>query len=101
MQKNRKIANFQDTNSQTHVYHENLYFVETTATVVVLMVVVVVVVVLPGQVEVYRQMVETNSKSDLGLGLRFLTFYFDFYYVVLGLVGSFLVLYLLGLGLDW
>ena len=69
-----------------------------TATVVVSM--AVVVVVLPrGQVEVHRLMVETmNSKSDLGLGSRFLTFYFDLYYAVSELVGSFLVL---GLGLDW
>ena len=62
--------------------------------------VVVVVVVLPRrQVEVHRLMAETNSKSDLGLG--FLTFYFDLYYAVSGLVGSFLVLCELGLGLDW
>ena len=66
------------------------------------MVVVVVVMVLPrGPVEVHRLMAETNSKSDLGLGLRFLTFYFDLYYAVSELVGSFLVLCELGLGSDW
>ena len=99
--KNRKIANSQDTNSlKLYVYHENLYFLETTATVVVVvsMVVAVVVVAVPlgldgyypgGQVEKYHLMVETNS-SDLGL--KFLTFYFDFYYyVVSGLVDSFLI----------
>ena len=95
--KNSKLSRHKLSN---YVYHENLYFVETTATVVVLM--VVVVVVLPrGQVEVHRLMVEMNSKSDLGLGLGFLTFYFDLYYAVSGLVGSFLVLCELGLGLDW
>jgi len=57
-------------------------------------VLVVVVVVLPGLDGYYpegqvRLMVETNS-SDLGL--KFSTFYFDFYYyVVSGLVGSFLI----------
>ena len=59
---------------------------------------VVVVVVVPpgpdvncpeGRVEKYRLMVETNSSDS---DLKFLTFYFDFYYyVVSGLVGSFLV----------
>ena len=48
--------------------------------------------VLPGQVEVYRRSSTDLKKSDFGLGLRFSTFYFDFYYVVLGQVGSFLAL---------
>lgn len=96
--KNSKLSRHKLSN---YVYHENLYFVGTTATVVVSMVVVVVVVLPRRQVEVHRLMAETNSKSDLGLGLGFLTFYFDLYYAVSGLVGSFLVLCELGLGLDW
>ena len=93
-----KNNNFQDTNKllANSVYHET-YFVETTASVVVVVmvdvVVVLVAVVLPGQVTEHHLMVANSMdlKSDYEMGLKFLTFYFDLYYVALVLVGSFLM----------
>ena len=68
-------------------------------------VVVLVAVVLPGQVTEHHLMVANsmNLKSDFEMGLKFLTFYFDLYYVVLVLVGSFLMrVSSLGVGIvDW
>ena len=66
---------------------------------------VVLVVVLPGQVTEHHLMVANSMdlKSDYEMGLKFLTFYFDLYYVALVLVGSFLMrVSSLGVGIvDW